>query len=188
MKTGKLIVFCGPSGTGKATIERGFLNDEQYQLVFSISTTTRAKRENEVDGENYHFVDVKKFKKLIKDGYFLEWAKFSGNYYGTSKQQVEAVLKTGKNMFLEIEIIGVKNIIKLYPNALTIFLAPPSIEELKLRLKNRNTENWWSINRRIYRAKIELKNQKIFKYIVVNKNADEAIKQIRTILTKELYE
>ncbi|NOQ50217.1 MAG: guanylate kinase [Mycoplasmataceae bacterium] len=186
MNKGNLIVLCGPSGAGKGSVEKLFLNDPKYNFYFSISVTSREPRANEVNHQNYHFLTKKDFKEKIKNNDFLEWAKFINNYYGTPIEPIEKNLVAGKNIFLEIEIKGVLQVIKKMPEAITIFLSPPSIDDLRERLYNRNTENNKLIEKRIKQANIELRHQNIFDYVVVNNDVEESAKKIREILDKEL--
>lgn len=189
MKRGKLIIFCGPSGSGKGTVEKGFINDKEFNFHFSVSATTRKIREREIDGENYHFLSKKEFEEWINDNRFLEWAKYIDNYYGTPLEPVEKMLDNGKNVFLEIEIVGVKEAIKKIPSAITIFLSPPSIDVLRKRLESRGTETIEEINKRVSRAKEEIKfstNKEIFKFNVINVNVNDAINEIKDIIRSEI--
>ncbi len=189
MKIGKLFVFCGPSGSGKGTVEKGFLHEPEFNFHFSTSATTRKPREGEVDGNHYHFLSEKKFKEWIDEGKFLEHAEFIGNYYGTPIEPVQKMLEEGKNVFLEIEILGVLQVIDKIPEAVTIFLAPPSMNELENRLINRGTESIDIINERVARAKEEMKysdNKDIFKYKVINNNVNKTIDEIKDIIRKEI--
>ncbi len=183
MRKGILIIYSGPSGVGKGVIkEKLFLDDKKYNLIFSISATTRKPRKNEIEGQDYFFLSHDEFKKRIKNKEFAEWAKFVDNYYGTPKNFVIEKLNEGKNVFLEIEIKGVKQIKKLFPDAVTIFIVPPSIEELENRLKKRGTYNEEIIKQRVSRAKKELKYKKLFKHVVVNDEIDNAVNNLKNIL------
>ena len=189
MKRGKLIIFCGPSGSGKGTVEKHFINDPKFNFHFSVSATTRKKRENEIDGKNYHFLSKEKFKQWINENKFLEWAKYIDNYYGTPIGPVNDMLEKGKNVFLEIEIVGVREAIKKIPEAVTIFLSPPSINDLRERLLSRGTETNEEIEKRINRAKEEIvfaNDKSVFKYNVINNNVDSAVKEIKDIINKEI--
>ncbi len=186
MKSGKLVILCGPSGSGKSSVEKYFLFDKKYNFHFSVSATSRKARENEINGVNYLFLSKGEFEEKIEKKQFLEWAKFIGNYYGTPLEPLKKELEKGNNVFLEIELLGVEQVLEKLPNTITIFLAPPSIGILKTRLKGRGTENKEIIDKRIKRAVIEMESQKIFKYVVVNNEIKAAAKEIRTILDKEL--
>ena len=189
MKRGKLVIFCGPSGSGKGTIEKKFINEKKFNFHFSVSATTRKKRENEEDGKSYHFLSKETFEKWILEEKFLEWAKYTDNYYGTPIEPVEEMLSKGKNVFLEIEIIGVIEAINKIPDAITIFLSPPSIEVLEKRLTLRGTESKKEITLRMQRAKEEMKfanNKKIFKYNVINNDVNVVVEEIKDIISKEI--
>lgn len=189
MAVGKLIVFCGPSGSGKGTVEKRFINDPEFNFHFSISATTRPARPKEEDGVNYHFLTRGEFEKWIEEDKFLEYAEFINNYYGTPIEPVKKMLNEGKNVFLEIEILGVLQVIEKIPEAVTIFFSPPSIHELERRLIGRGTETPEVIKGRVDRAREEMKysdNKKIFKYKVVNSNVRKAAEEIKEIIRKEI--
>ena len=141
LKKGLLIVFSGVSGVGKGTILSKLMPMEELNLVYSVSMTTRKPREGEVEGVNYFFVSKKRFLQAIKNGELLEHARFVGNDYGTPKDYVEKMLNEGKNVVLEIEINGAKQIMEKCPDALSIYIVPPSIEELERRLRERSSED-----------------------------------------------
>ncbi|BDV02903.1 guanylate kinase [Candidatus Hepatoplasma crinochetorum] len=185
-KRGKIIVFTGPSGVGKETVKKLFINDKRFNLRYSISATSRPKRKDELNGKNYHFLTKEKFEKWIKKNKFLEWVIFANNYYGTPDHFLNKYLKKGENVLLEIELIGAKKVIKKYPDAVTIFLLPPKISDLEKRLSLRKTENEEEIRKRIEIAKAEIKEKDLFKYRVVNKEPKESAKEIIEILKKEL--
>ncbi len=180
----KLIVFTGPSGVGKATVEQYFINDEDLNLHFSISATTRPKRIGEENGVHYHFLTREEFENRIAENEFVEWAEYAGNYYGTLKSEIENNIKNGKIVLLEIEVIGAKNIMNLYEDCTTIFLAPPSLEDLEKRLMKRNTDSENAIRSRLKIAKKELEAAKHFKYVVVNDDPQRAGEEIKQIIRK----
>lgn len=186
MERGKIVIFSGPSGSGKGTIKGEFFKNKKLNLIYSISATSRAKRTNEVDGKDYFFLNKEDFKTQISNNKFIEWAKFANNYYGTPQDYVEKQLNKGKNVLLEIEIKGVKQIIKKYPDALKLFLIPPSMEELKNRLQKRSTETKSTLKKRLKRAKKELKYQKLFDYVFVNDDIKIVTKKIIEVLEREL--
>ena len=186
MKKGKLIVYAGPSGVGKGTIREMFFNKPELNLYWSVSATSRPPRPNEIDGVHYHFISEEKFDQWVKEDKFLEHAEFVGNKYGTPKDFVEEKLNAGHNVFVEIELLGVKQIIKKMPEAVTIFLIPPSIEDLKNRLKARGTEAEDTIERRIGRAEVELADKDIFKHVVINDDINRAAKEVETIILNEV--
>ena len=184
----KLIIFTGPSGVGKGTILKDFFNKAKKncdKIIYSISSTTRAPREGEVDGVHYFFISREEFKKDIEENMFLEWAEYSGNYYGTSKKFVEKNLKAGNSVLLEIELQGALNIMRAFPDALSIFIMPPSFEELERRLRGRNSEDNETIIKRLNTAKTELSNADKFKYKIINNNVDEAVEELYKIYKGE---
>ncbi|MEM6515535.1 MAG: guanylate kinase [Bacteroidota bacterium] len=179
MNQGKLIVFSAPSGSGKTTIVRHLLQQEELDLEFSISATSRAIRGEEVDGKDYYFLDVEEFKKRIKNEAFLEWEEvYRDNFYGTLKSEVERIWAKGKHVIFDIDVSGGLRIKRKFPEqTLAIFVKPPSIDELKIRLKKRSTESEDKINMRIAKASAELATAPLFDRIVLNENLDEALKE-----------
>lgn len=184
MKKGKFIVISGPSGVGKGTICNRLLNE--LNAWYSVSTTTRAPRDGEINGINYFFVTKEEFEKKIKEGAFLEYNIYNGNYYGTSKEIVINKINNGINVFSEIDVNGAHNIKKVFPDALLIYIAPPSIEILKDRLIGRGTETIEKINQRLEIAEKELKEVDFYDYVVVNDDLDTATDEVRNIITKEI--
>ena len=184
MKKGKFIVISGPSGVGKGTICNRLLNE--LNAWYSVSTTTRAPRDGEINGINYFFVTKEEFEKKIKEGAFLEYNIYNGNYYGTSKEIVINKINNGINVFSEIDVNGAHNIKKVFPDALLIYIAPPSIEILKDRLIGRGTETIEKINQRLEIAEKELKEADFYDYVVVNDDLDTATDEVRNIITKEI--
>ena len=139
-KKGLLIVVSGPSGVGKGTVLKEFMNDPDLKLSYSVSMTTREKRPGEVDGINYYFVTKEEFEKVRDEGGLLEWTEFVGNYYGTPLAGVEKLRNEGRNVLLEIEVNGCRQVKEKVPDALTIFIVPPSMKELEKRIRGRKTE------------------------------------------------
>lgn len=184
MKKGKFIVISGPSGVGKGTICDKLI--KELDAWYSVSMTTRDMREGEVDGINYYFISKEEFKKRIDEGKLLEYNIYNGNYYGTPKDKVLEKLEEGKNVFLEIEVNGARNIKKIFSDALLIYIAPPSMEELRKRLINRGTEDIDTINNRLKIAENELKQINFYDYVVVNDDLDKAINEVRNIILGEL--
>ena len=182
---GKLFVISGSSGVGKGTLLK-VLFEKHSDLKLSISATTRKPRVNEVDGVNYFFVSQEEFKSEIENNAFLEWAEFSGNYYGTKKDFVSKTLAKGIDVLLEIEVRGAKQVKEKMPEAISIFIMPPSLVELETRLRGRQTEDEATIQRRLNEAAREIEAGKSFDYRVVNDNIDDAILQLEKIynLTK----
>jgi len=184
-ETGTLVVISGPSGAGKGTICRELVKRND-NVKLSISMTTRLPREGEVDGINYYFVSKEEFEQRIKDNKFLEYAiVHNGKYYGTPKDKVEEMLNDGKDVILEIDIQGALAINNLIPEAVFIFIMPPSMEILKERLINRNTETKEQILERFTKAYIEINEVSKYNYVVINDEVDEAVKKIEAILLSE---
>ena len=186
MKKGLLIVFSGVSGVGKGTLLDRLMPMEDLNLAYSVSMTTRAPREGEVEGEDYFFVSKKRFVEAIKNDELLEHARFVGNDYGTPRAYVEQQRELGKNVILEIEIRGAKQIMEKCPDALSIYIVPPSLEELERRLRARGTEDDETIMKRISKAKKELKDTDTYEHIVCNDDLDVAVEEIRQIILDEI--
>ena len=181
---GLLVVLSAPSGCGKDTVI-GELKKRDINMKQSISDTTRAIRKNEVDGVDYCFTDTDTFEKNIADGYFLEYVKYGTDYYGTPRKKVEDLIDEGINVFLKIEVEGAGNIRKAYPGVVSIFIVPPSMEELESRLRGRGTETEESIKRRLGIARDELLRAGEYDYIVVNDIVDECVDKICAIIDAE---
>lgn len=186
MKRGLLIVLSGPSGVGKGTVREKLFQDESLNLAYSISMTTRLPRPKEQNGVDYFFVTKEEFEKNIESGELLEHAQFVGNYYGTPKSYVEQLLDEGKNVVLEIEVQGALQVISKCPDALTIFLVPPSFEELERRIRGRKTEKEEVIKERLDKAKKELATKDNYKYVVVNDEVVKAKEAIADIIKTNL--
>ena len=184
MKKGKFIVISGPSGVGKGTICKKLF--EEINAWYSISSTTRDPREGEVDGVNYFFITKDEFKKKIDEGEFLEYNYYNDNYYGTSKKMVLDKMNKGINVFSEIDVNGAKNIKKIFPDALLIYIAPPSMEELKKRLIGRGTDPIERINQRLAIAEEEMKQVAFYDHVVINDDLDRATKEVKNIILKEV--
>ena len=173
----KLIILTGPSGVGKGTVVKEILGKDK-NIWLSISATTREPREGENEGENYYFLNEEKFKKMITQNLFLEWAQFAGNYYGTPLSSVNKKIKQGFTVLLEIEVEGAKQIKEKFPNSLSIFLLPPDIPELERRIRNRGTEKEEAIKKRLLRANYEISVSNQFDFALTNRNVDETAKKI----------
>ncbi len=186
MKKGLLIVYSGPSGVGKSTILHEVLKDESLNLEFSVSMTTRLPREGEADGKDYFFVSKETFKKAIEDDKFLEHARYVENYYGTPRDYVEQERNKGKNVILEIDVQGGLQVIEKCSDCISIFIMPPSIDELRSRLSGRGTEKEEVINKRVDQAQREIKQGSVYKYHVVNNDIETSIKVVSDILKKEM--
>ena len=176
MKKGKLIVFSAPSGSGKTTIVRHLLSKEDLNLEFSISAATREARGDEVNGKEYYFMSLSEFKTHIKNDHFVEWEEvYRDNFYGTLKSEVERIWAKGKNVIFDIDVAGGLRIKNKFPEqTLAVFVKPPSIDELKIRLKKRSTESDDKINMRIAKASVELATAPQFDKIIKNYDLDVA--------------
>ena len=184
-KRGLLIVISGPSGVGKGTVRKALFEKKGHDLVYSVSMTTRAPRAGEVDGKDYYFVTKEIFEQRIKEGKFLEYTKFVGNYYGTPLDKVEEQLDKGKEVVLEIEVEGAKQVRKKMKDAVFIFIAPPTMADLKARLKSRGTESDDIIKERYEKACREIGLAYLYNYIVVNDTVENAADKIMAIIRSE---
>ncbi len=183
--TGQVIVISSPSGGGKGSIIQGLLKNDNKSRVLSISTTSRPMRDNDIAGVTYNFVSKEEFEKLIKEDYFLEYTNYVGNYYGTPKNFIKEKLQEGIDVILEIEIEGASNIKKLIPEAIFIFIMPPSLKILVERLKKRNTDSNDKIIERFNTAYKEINEVSKYNYVVVNDELDEAISKVEAIIKAE---
>ncbi|MCX4365691.1 MAG: guanylate kinase [Bacilli bacterium] len=182
---GTLIVISAPSGSGKGSVIEGLLKNDSKNRWLSVSTTSRPIRENDIPGKTYNFVTKEEFEKKIEEGYFLEYTKYAGNYYGTPKEFIGDKLKAGIDVILEIEIEGANNIKKLVPEALFIFIMPPSIKEMAKRLRNRGTDSKEKILERFHTAYKEINEVTKYNYVVVNDILENAIAKVEAIITSE---
>ncbi len=186
MKKGFLLVISGPSGVGKGTVLHDLMNT-QTNLVYSVSATTRKKRDGEIEGVSYFYLNHDEFEKMIEEDKFLEYAHVHNNYYGTPKEFVEKKINEGKIVILEIDVQGALNIKKNTDNGVFIFLAPPSLKELKKRIVGRGTETDEDIKIRMNNAKKELEYIKDYDYIVVNDHLNSAITSVNEIINAEKH-
>jgi guanylate kinase len=182
---GKLFVFSAPSGSGKTTIVRHLLKQEKFNLEFSISATSRSPRGEEKNGEDYYFISLKEFKNHIKGDDFLEWEEvYRDNFYGTLKSEVERIWALKKHVIFDIDVAGGLRIKKKFPaETLSVFVKPPSIDELKIRLKKRKTESEEKINMRIAKASIELATAPQFDKIIKNYELEVALKEAEELVS-----
>lgn len=185
MSKGSLVVISGFSGAGKGTIMKELLKKDDYHL--SVSATTRKPREGEVHGKDYYFHTRDEFQQMIQDKELIEWAEYVGNYYGTPKKYVEEQLNEGKDVLLEIEMQGGMLVKEQFPDALLIFITPPSAEVLKERLTGRGTESAEEIEKRLLRAVEEVKYMKDYDYIIVNEILDDAVKKVEDLIKYDHY-
>jgi guanylate kinase len=178
---GRLIILTGPSGVGKGTLMQALLK-RHPELYYSVSVTTRSPRPGETDGKNYYFISRSKFEQLIAQGEFLEWAEFAGNYYGTPREAVLNQVQSGKLVVLEIELEGARQIRASFPAALSIFILPPSLNELEQRIRGRAQDSEEAIARRLRRAQEEIQAVDEFDVKIVNDDLEKALNAIEATL------
>lgn len=183
MNKGMLIVVSGPSGCGKGTVLAEILKSDR--IFYSVSATTRSPRPGETDGVNYYFMTKEKFVQLIEEDGMLEYASYCGNYYGTPKRPVEDMLEQGKHVVLEIEVQGAMKIMEKHPEALFVFILPPSLKELERRLNKRGTEAEDVIKKRLSEAAGEIKLAHKYDYAVINGELSEAVDDLKAIIRAE---
>jgi guanylate kinase len=185
---GKLIIFSAPSGSGKTTIVRYLLDQPELNLAFSVSATSRPRRGKEKHGEHYYFMTLSEFKRHIREEDFLEWEEvYRDNFYGTLKSEVERLWAEGKNVIFDIDVAGGLRIKKKYPEeTLAVFVKPPSVDELKIRLKKRSTESDEKINMRIAKASVELATAPQFDRVIKNYDLEIALKEAHKLVADYL--
>lgn len=176
----RLFVVSGASGTGKTTLCRDL--ERELGLFFSVSVTTRPPRPGEADGRDYHFISREEFDKMAEAGQFLEWAEVHGQFYGTPRAPIEAGLREGRDVLMDLDTQGALNLKKIEPKAVLIFLKPPSIEELRKRLESRGTDSPETIARRIARAEHEIEQSVHYDHVVVNRDLEAAKKELKAII------
>lgn len=177
---GILFIVSGPSGCGKGTVLAEILKNPDF--YYSVSATTRLPRNGEVDGVNYHFLQKDEFEKLIDNDGLLEYASYCDNYYGTLRKPVEDMLNAGKHVILEIEVQGAVNVMKKCPDAVSVFILPPSLTELKRRLNKRGTETEDVVNKRLSQAEREIRQADKYNFIMINAELDKAVDDLKTII------
>lgn len=185
MEKGLLIVVSGPAGTGKGTVNDILVATGEY--VCSVSATTREPRANDVPGVTYNFISRKDFTDRIASDGMMEYTEYCGNFYGTPKKEAEEIMESGRNLILEIEVEGARNIKKKYPDAILIMLLPPSFAVQEKRLRDRGTDSEESIQKRLEQTRVEIENAELYDYVVFNRDgkANEAAEQIRAIIYAE---
>ncbi len=181
---GTLIIISSPSGGGKGTLIKEIL-PRVPDIGYSISYTTRAMREGEIDGHDYHFISREEFDRRIADGEFLEYAEVHGNYYGTSKEQIARETGAGRDVILEIDVQGAELVMKRFPEALSVFILPPSFSILRERLSARGTESPESLALRLRNSWGEVEKYGLFKYVVINDEVESAAKALETVILAE---
>jgi len=182
-KQGRLFIISAPSGGGKTTLSKAVFNRFK-DILYSVSYTTRPPRNGEQNGVDYYFIQKKDFLKRIESGYWSEWAEVYGNYYGTSSEFLEKGLSSGRDMLLDIDVQGTLQILKNYPNSITIFIMPPSLETLRKRLEMRRTESRTTIKRRLLTAEKEMNQKDLYRYIIVNDELSVSIEKLAAIIEK----
>lgn len=180
---GCLFIISAPSGTGKTTLCKA-MRERFPDLVYSVSSTTRSPRRNEIDGVDYHFISPEKFEESIRKGEWAEWAEVHGNYYGTSAILLDRNLKSGNDILLDIDVNGAKQIKGRFPESITIFIMPPSLDELRRRLENRNSDNEAVIRRRIENAREEIASKDFYDHIIINDRLEEATVQLADLIER----
>ncbi|RCX17986.1 guanylate kinase [Anaerobacterium chartisolvens] len=181
---GLLVILCGPSGVGKGTILNKAMHKNK-NIRLSVSATTRSPRSGEEEAVNYYFKSIRDFKKMIEKDELVEWVEYCGNYYGTPKRHIEDLLGQGYDVVLEIEVEGAARIKNKYPEVVSVFVLPPTFEELRTRLAGRGTEDSEVIEKRIERARQEIEHADKYDYIIINDDIDEAADKLNCILQAE---
>ncbi|MDT2715055.1 guanylate kinase [Enterococcus gallinarum] len=184
---GLLIVLSGPSGVGKGTVRKAIFESDDNDFQYSVSMTTRNKREGEIEGVDYYFRTREEFEALIEAGEMLEYAEYVGNYYGTPLSYVQKTLDQGKDVFLEIEVQGAKQVKEKVPDGVFIFLTPPDLAELRSRITGRGTDSAEVIDERMRVAREEIEMMALYDYAVVNDEVSKAVQRIREIISSEHF-
>ena len=184
MTKGKCFIIPGPSGVGKSTVLHALM-EKRKNVYFSVSATTRDPRPGEEDGVHYHFLDVDTFRQWIANDEFLEYAEFVGNFYGTPRRFVDEAMERGEDVILDIEVQGAIQVTSKRPDAVRIFIAPPSWAELERRLTDRGTDSPDKIQKRLLRAKVEFQTAHTYDYFVINNTVEEAVEELNAIMTAE---
>jgi guanylate kinase len=187
-RRGLVLILSSPSGAGKTTLTRRLMADRELGLEVSVSMTTRARRSSEIDGQDYHFVDVEEFEALRERGEFLEWAKVHDNYYGTPRRPVERALAAGRDMIFDIDYQGTRQVrASLEADVVSVFILPPSLAELKHRLKRRAEDTEEVIDRRLAAARIEIERWSEYHYVIVNDDLERSFNALTAILAAERH-
>lgn len=184
-KKGRLFIISAPSGAGKTTLCHQLL-DRFYDILYSVSYTTRKPREGERDGIDYHFISTGEFQKGIRDGLWAEWAEVHGNFYGTSAKYIDDNLSGGNDVLLDIDVQGALQILERFPGSETIFIMPPSLAELKKRLVKRGLDSPATIERRLVNAEREMAARSHYRHVVVNDRLEDALDELTKIFSRRL--
>jgi len=182
-KQGRLFIISAPSGGGKTTLSKALVNRFK-DILYSVSYTTRPPRKGELDGVDYCFIQKKDFEKRIESGHWAEWAEVHGNYYGTSAGFLDKGLASGRDILLDIDVQGTLQILENYPDSVTIFIMPPSLETLRKRLEMRRTESRGTIKRRLLTAEKEMAQKGLYRYVIVNDQLSVSIEKLIAIIEK----
>ena len=190
MKKGLLIILSGPSGVGKGTVRQEIFKENDLNLIYSISMTTRPPRPGEINGVDYYYVDRRTFLERIQSGNFLEYAEFVGNYYGTPFDKVEKLRNEGKNVFLEIEILGATQVLSKVKDegVISFFLMPPSFEDLEARIRNRRTEDEQIVQQRLAKGRKEMQMTEAYDHIIINDDIKRAATEIKSLISQKIKE
>lgn len=178
---GDLFVISAPSGAGKSTVCQRVLK-EMNGIAFSISHTTRSPRHGEINGKNYHFISRERFNEMINANAFIEWAEVHGNLYGTSYAAIESLLEQGMDVLLDVDVQGKRNISRIFPTAVSIFILPPSMAELQKRLESRGTDDNATIELRLRNAILEMRQVSSYDFIIINDDLDAAVRDMKAII------
>jgi len=181
---GKLVVISAPSGTGKGTVITHLL-EKRPDYIFSVSATTRTARPGEIHGKEYFFLTRDRFYEMISKNEFLEYAEYVGNFYGTPVSHIDEYIENGKTIILDIEVQGAKQVVKKKPDAITIFIVPPDMNELENRLRGRGTDSEEKLKARLERARLELEEKRFYDHVVVNDYVTRAVDEILTIIDRK---
>lgn len=184
MNPGLLIVVSGPAGVGKGTVV-SLVRKRDGDVVFSVSATSRSPRPGEIDGVNYFFITRERFQEMIRNNELLEWVEYCGNYYGTPRAYVESELRSGRIVLLEIDVEGANNIKRQYPQCVSVFIMPPTLEELRSRITKRGTEPPEMIEKRLQRAENEMQYSSEYDYVIVNHTVEEAADRFLDIIRQK---
>ncbi|MFZ5987108.1 MAG: guanylate kinase [Bacillota bacterium] len=183
-REGLLVIVSGPSGAGKGTL-LNLIKEREKNISFSVSATTREPRKGEAEGVNYFFKSHDEFKSMIENDELVEWVKYCDNYYGTPRKYIEDTIKSGLDCLLEIEVEGASNIMKRYPDCVSLFILPPSFEELKRRIEKRGTEEADVIKKRLDKARNEIAYAQRYDYVIINDKIEDSVNSLRCILQAE---